>query len=547
MCIIHFFSGWKNLRFNRGENNMKEDTKNVSRRNFLAKSAGAAAVASILVIENSAAPNTGSVINKAKNATSSLACPTITPLTNTMIRSQDDNILGTDYVNVKEFLIGCDNDITDALDAAIAYLSSGGNPAPGNPKGGQILIPSGRWKSRGGHNLQASISIEGVGTQIDPDYFGVPWGTEIELFREEKEKFNDYMFRIQALHHNVSLKNLSINVSANEDAIGLLMTDGAAELSHLKYTAVENVNFTGGAYGIKVDSAYNFECIQHRFERVIFNGCKTSFYNNTVNCGYSFDTCYFLIPNEGTALHIVTAGNIAVEHSLFVPSGGTVATDGIILKTIGAFNSITFYNCQDEGIPYAYQNDVNPYDYIPVVYKNCLIQSLFKFNSHGSIILDTCRVYSVDTIGMTTIGGCVIDSATAAARVYLKGQYNFFRWVPTIMYLGAPIATFNNAGSQLIIESNEVGQPEIIAASASVPAYYVINKSRGLINLDTGTSYIVVYNNLVSTESMVFAQLQTYDSGGARIREVQCSAGIIQINLTANAASKLRIAFKVEV
>lgn len=525
---------------------MKEDTKNVSRRNFLAKSAGAAAVASILVIENSAAPNTGSVINKANNAASLPPCPTITPLTNTMIRSQDDNILGTDYVNVKEFLIGCDNDITDALNDAITYLSSGGNPAPGNPKGGQILIPSGRWKSRGGHNLQASISIEGVGTQINPNYYNVPWGTEIQLVADENEKFNEYMFRIQAQHHNVSLKNLSVNVSENPDAIGLLMTDGAPELSDLKYTYLENVNFTGGAYGIRVYSEYNFECIQHRFERVTFNGCKTSFYNNTVNCGYSFDTCYFFIPEEGIGLHIITAGNVAVEHCLFVPSGSSFAEDAIILKTVGAFNSITFYNCQDEGIPYAYQNDVNPYDYIPVVYKNCLIQALFKFNSHGSVILDTCRVYSVDTFNSTFIGGCVIDSSTAAAKIFLKGQYNFFRWVPTIMYLGAPIANFNNAGSQLIIESNEVGEPEIIPSSASVPAYYVINKTRGLINLDTGTSYIVVYNNLVSADSMVFAQLQTYDSGGARIREVQCSGGIIQINLTANASNKLRIAFKVE-
>lgn len=525
---------------------MKEDTKNVSRRNFLAKSAGAAAVASILVIENSAAPNTGSVINKVNNATSPLTCPTMTTLSNTIISSQDNNILGTDYINVREFIIGCGDDITDALDAAIAYLSSGGNPAPGNPKGGQILIPSGRWKSRGGHKIQASISIEGVGTQIDPNYFGVPWGTEIELIPDNKEKFNKYMFVIEALHHNCSLKNLSINISANEDAIGLLMTDGVNYQSHLKYTTVENVNFTGGAYGIRVESDFNFECIQHRFERVIFNGCKTGFFNNTVNCGYSFDTCYFLVPEEGIALHIVVAGNVAIEHCLFVPSGGSFAADAIILKTVGAFNSITFYNCQDEGIPYAYQNDVNPYDYIPVVYKNCLIQSLFKFNSHGSIILDTCRVYSVDTIGMTTIGGCVIDSGTAAARVYLKGQYNFFRWTPTIMYYGAPIATFNNAYSRLVIESNEVGEPEIIAASATVPAYYVINKTRGLINLDTGTSYIVVYNNLVTADTMVFAQLQTYDSGGARIREVQCSAGIIQINLTANASSKLRIAFKVE-
>lgn len=522
---------------------MKEDTKTVSRRNFLTKSAAAAAAvtASILVIETPAETNT--VVGSSCPSQTLFNCSSATTLTNKIIPSIS-NIVGTDYVNVREFEI-CGTDITDALNCAIDSLKNSG-AGTSVPRGGQILIPRGQWTTRGGHDFFPSISIEGVGTQIDPEFFGVPWGTELKLVPDEKDNFEKYMFRIVTNQHNCSLKNLSINISDSPDAIGLLMTDATTSASHLKYTTVENVNFTGGECGIKVYSDYHSECIQHRFERVVFNGCLTSFYNNTVNCGYSFDTCYFLVPNDGTALHIETAGNVAVEHCLFVPSGGSVATDSTILKTVGAFNSISFYNCQDEGLTYAYQNDVNPYDYIPVVYKNCLIQSLFKFNSHGSVSLDTCRVYSVDTIGSTTIGGAFIDSSTAAAQVYLKGQYNFFRWSPTIIYAGAPIATFNNAYSRLLIEKNEIGLPEIIPASATVPSYYVINKTRGLVNIDSGSSYIVIYNNLVTVDSMVFAQLQTYDSGGARIREVQCSGGIIQINLTANASSKLRIAFKVE-
>jgi hypothetical protein len=360
------------------------------------------------------------------------------------------------------------------------------------------------------------------------------------------------MFKIEALHHNCSLKNMAINMTNNADAIGLLMTDGNTTLSHIKYTTVENVTFLNGAYGIKVSSTSNFECIQHRFERIIFNGCQTSFYNNTINCGYSFDTCYFLLPEDGIALHLTHAGNVAIEHCLFVPSSATVANNSTVLKTVGAFNSISFYNCQDEGIVYAYQNDANPYEYISVVYRNCLIQSLFKFNSTGSVVLDSCRVGSWDTYSFSgappvPIGGAFIDSSTAVARVYLKGQYNFFRWAPTIMYLGAPIATFNNAYSRLIFESNEIGEPEIVAAGASVPASYIINKSRGLINIDTGSTSILVYNNLVTVDSIVFAQLQSVDSGGARIKEVLCDAGYFYITLTAAAANKIRVGFKVEV
>jgi len=528
---------------------MKKDTQTVSRRNFLSKSAGVAAAvtASILVIETPAANNALQTPKAIGGGSSLFDCTQAQTLINKVIPSID-NILGTDYVNVREFNI-CGTDITDALNDAIDSLKNSGSPTD-VPRGGQILIPRGRWTTRGEHDLYPSISIEGVGTQIDPNYFGVPWGTEITLVADENKKVGDYMFRLVAGQHNCSLKNLSIDLTANDEAIGLLMTDGETSGSHLKYTAVENVSFLNGGFGIRVDSSSNFECIQHRFERVIFTGCKTSFYSNTANCGYSFDTCYFLLPHDGIALHLTVAGSVAVEHCLFVPSVGALAHNSTILKTVGAFNSISFYNCQDEGLTYAYQNDVNQYDYISVVYRNCLIQSLFKFNSHGSVVLDSCRVGSWDTFDfngtVVPIGGAFIDSLTAAAKVYLKGQYNFFRWAPTIMYLNAPIADFDNTGSRLIFESSEVGEAEIIPASATVPANYVINKTRGLINIDTGTNNILVYNNLVTADSMVFAQLQSQDSGGARIREVQCYAGLFYIFLSAAASNKIRVAFKVE-
>ena len=155
--------------------------------------------------------------------------------------------------------------------------------------------------------------------------------------------------------------------------------------------------------------------------------------------------------------------------------------------------------------------------------------------------MDSCRAYS-----FPDIGGAFEDTSTAYVKVYLKGQYNFFTYTPTPTYTGAAIATFNNAASQIILESLEIGLPEIVPAAATVPAYYVINKTRGLINIASGTNSINIYNNFVTTDSMIFAQLQTYDSGGARIREVICSNGVFQINLTANASSKLRVAFKIE-
>lgn len=528
---------------------MKKDAQTVSRRNFLAKSAGvAAATASILVIEAPAATNSGNA-EKLVGSASPLTfdCNQAQTLTNKIIPSID-NILGTDYVNVKEFVIPCGStDITDALNDAIDSLKNAG-AGTSVPRGGLILIPRGRWTTRGGHNFYPSISIEGVGTQIDPNFYGVPWGTVLKLVANTNNQYSDYMFKIDSEQHNCSLKNLSIDLGSTT-ATGLLMTNDAVRATHIKFTTVENVTIAGGDYGIKVDSKLdgngnnpNYESILHQFKRVCFLGCKTSFYSNTANSGFLIDTCYFLLPTNGIALHLVYLGSISIEHCLFVPSSGTQASNSTVLKTVGAFNSISFYDCQDEGIVYAYQNDVNPYDYISVVYRNCLIQSLFKFNAHGSVVLDSCRVYSSDTYG-----GAFIDSSTAAAKVYLKGQYNFFRWTPTIMYAGAPIASFNHAASRLVLESSEIGSPEIRPATETVPAYYVINKTRGLVNIDSGSSSVLIYNNLVSADSMIFTQLHTNDSGGVTIKNVTCFGEYFYINLTGNASNKLRVAFKVEV
>jgi hypothetical protein len=509
---------------------MSKDDKNLSRRKFISTGAAVAGAASIIAIENLAAPNAG-----AKTVTPFAPLPTNDPvytestqtLTNKTIPSRQ-NILGTDYVNVREYAI-TGTDITSALNSAISALSA-------SAYGGQILIPHGVWTTNGGHEFGSSISIEGVGFNPNPGY----WGTELKLNANQ----SGYVFRMSAVKYNCSLKNLAIDLRSNSSAIGLLMTNhnsGTVTGGNIYFTSLENVGFNGGAYGIKVESkdGTQFECILNRFERLSFIGCQTAFYCNSINGGYSFDTCYFAMPANGIALECVYIGNLAAEHCLFV--GGQVnepwvpASDGTtILKTTGAYNNISFYDCQDENVQYAYRNTSNHYDYVPLVYRNCLIQSKLKFTANGSAIFEACR------FGVSS-AGAIEDTSTAYARIYLKGTNNFYT---SSADLGGPIGTFVNAYSQVIYESKEVGLPVITTTTATS---YTINATRGTVNIGTGVSYVVVYNNFVTADSLVFAQLRTYDSGGARIREVQCFSGYFMIALTAYAATTLSVAFKIEI
>lgn len=520
---------------------MKEENTDLSRRTFLSKSAAFAAGSSIIAIPALAA-NTKGAENSAPMLTNDpVYTDDVQTLTNKTISAANNTlIIGTDTVNIKEYSI-TGVDITSALNSAISALSS---------TGGRILIPRGVWESNGGHTVTHAISIEGVGINS-----GIPgMGSVVKL----KTGQSSFMFKLLTPTRNVSFKNFAINLNDTPTATGILLTDiggSGGSAAYIYSTRVENLGIYGGAYGIKVESSSTtqFECILNSFERIHFVGCRTCFYNNTVNTGFKFDNCHFYLPTSvgetpgGTALECVTIGNISLEHCLFV---GTQVNDpfvppddgSTILKTVGLFNSISFYDCQDENVEYAYQNSTNPWNVVALVYRNCLIQSHFKFTAHGKVVLDSCRC-----------AGTIFDSENVAVNLYLKGVWNFFSYNTTtgqqITYRDpADHVNFTYEYSHIVYENLEVNAPIIKGASDTNSSgnYVVANGTRGTATLLSGASYLQVYNNIVSANSLVFLQLRSYDSGGARIREVDVSNGYFVIYLTQNAASNLNISFLVE-
>lgn len=500
---------------------MKKENTDLSRRNFLTKGTAAAAVASIIAIPalNSSNAEAAVTSTTAMMSNDPVYTESVQTLTNKTIASSQ-NILGTDYVNIKEFAIS-GSDITSALNSAIASI----------PNGGQILIPRGNWTSNGGHEFHDALSIEGVGYR-----YGGGSATSITL----NSGGSQYLFRLLTPRRNCSLKNMSIAMTPGSNKIGVLMTNQSTGEQIVYGTAIENVGFYGGGYGIKVDSLPNsFECILNRFERVSFIGCLTSFYCNSSNGGYTFDNCYFSVPGGPgqtgqTALDIVLMGNLSLNHCLFVGVGfgaNQPVTDGsTILKTTGAYNNISFFDCQDEALQYMYRNSTNSYDYIPIVYRNCVIQSHFKHTAPGSVVLDNTRC-----------AGTFYDSSGAYTRVYVKGLTNFY----TQSNDNAPIQTsFVNQYSQVIYEAVEIGQAVITPAATT--GNQVINASRGTVNIAASGTYITVYNNAVRPQSLVFAQLRTHDSGGARIRHIYNDWGYFTIYLDKAAAAELSIGFTIE-
>lgn len=434
----------------------------------------------------------------------------------------------------------------------IDYLSS-----PEFGRGGQILIPHGKWTSAGGHTLDAyrmSISIEGVGYNHNPEH----WGTEIRL--SSKPNAN-YMFRVLADNHKTSLKNLTVNMRGVTDSVGLLITDhdGNSTSGTIAYAvSLENIGFNDCIFGIKVDAVGNthFESILNKFDRCSFITCETGFYCNSVNTAFSFDSCYFSLPAAGTALECAYMGNLAVEHCTFVGNQGNEphvpATDGTtILKAVGGFNNISFYDCQDENIQFAYQKGGGAYTFVPLVFRSCIIQSKLLFSASGSVIFDSCRI-GVSTCSYPGVPkecrvGAVEDTGTAYARVYLKGLNNFY--TPTSQVDGK-ISAFVNPLSRVIYEAKEMNSPEIYSVEEK-DTEYTVTATRGIVIIPESESYVVVHSDLLREDSIVLTQLRTYDSGGARIREVQCAStgsagGYFQINLTQQALTDLEVAFKIE-
>jgi len=522
---------------------MNQENQNLSRRKFLA--AGSVVVASsLLAVETKAASDTVALAENSKNIANNAGLFLDDPVTteasqtlrNKKISALDGNVFGTATVNIKEYssFPTTGTDITAALNWAIGQL---------NGIGGRILIPAGIWTSSGGHAIPDAVSIEGVGQNFDSAQ-----GSEIKMLSSAF----DHMFILTGDRRKCSLKNLRVNLVNRLDAAGLLIQNTGSFIVYGTY--VENVSFVRGAYGIKVFSTTgNFECILNRFERVSFIGCRKGFFCNSINGGYSFDTCYFSIPTiegntpAGIALEILTTGNVAVEHCLFVGNGSSgpniLPTDGsIILKTVGAFNNISFYNCQDENIQYSYRNTNNNYSSVPLVYRNCLIQSKLKFTADGSVVFDSC-VLNITSINNEeqNVAIQVEDSENIFVRVLLNG----LNYIYTAQgFTPGKLVKFFSPYSRVIDGAGNVN-PHITTPPPGV--YQIINSSVGIVTVAQGAYYASIYNNLVTTDSMVFLQLRTYDSGGARIRDVSCQGGLFTIYLTQNAAIDLKVSFEVKV
>lgn len=508
------------MKNNGSQINEPSDEETVTRRNFLRAISGTVAGASILVLQPQAA----------SAQTPSLVTPA------------SSNAIGTGCVNVTEFPLS-GTDITDELNAAIASVAKA-DLAPSVPRGGQILIPRGRWTTKGGHILNGSISIEGAGTNLRENTT-YPWGSELQLAPISRGVYSDFVFKLNTNDspHNCAIKNISLLLDGS-NSTGLLITNDKPAPSNIKLTTLENVTFSGGDFGIKVDSKplnkVNFECIVNRFERLTFSGCKTAFYNSTVNCGYSFDNCFFMVPANGTAIHSEYTGSISVDHCLFLGVNAS-AKNNTVLRTTGVFNSISFYDCQDEGITYAYQNSTNPNPLGQLTYRNCVIQSKFKFTGQGSITLDSCRVWAEDPKV-----GAFQDTANASVAVYLKGYTSFFCWKP-LKYYGVKVGTFVNPYSRVINEAGDVGTPFIATQSdPPQPAYALNGTSRGIVKVAKGSNQVVVNNVDVRDTSIVFALLQSQDPGGAHVSSVVCELGRFTINLDKPASANLRVAFRLE-
>ena len=152
-----------------------------------------------------------------------------------------------------------------------------------------------------------------------------------------------------------------------------------------------------------------------------------------------------------------------------------------------------------------------------------MLQSKLKFTANGSVVFDACRLN----------GTLLYDTSTAFVRVLRQGLTNVYNTTTP-----NKIANFVNKASYVIDEYGDFHSP-----APPTPGITEINASRGEVIIPSSASSITVYNLFVREHSLLFTQLKTFDTGGARIASVNLQWGYFVIYLNQPASADLHVAF----
>lgn len=259
-------------------------------------------------------------------------------------------------------------DATSALNNIITSLANG--------YGGTALIPTGTWRTSGGHNLPSYSIFQGLGRTA-------------KLLLTAN---NSHILKIGGNLRDVSVRDLVLDCGTTSGSKGILAT-GSYPNSTISVEC-HNVTTLKGDVGFDVlsttpDDARRkdpWEMIQVRFVGCNWVGCKTSFRCNTNNNGVSFESPYFNLPAGGTALHLELVGSLSIKDHLCVGNVvGTPIDGSTFIYSEKERGAISIQNGQDEGIQYFYRSAGNAFPQNTINLDANLIQSILQFNASATV------------------------------------------------------------------------------------------------------------------------------------------------------------------
>jgi len=259
-------------------------------------------------------------------------------------------------------------DATGALDNIVTSLANG--------FGGTAFIPTGTWRTSGGHNLPSHSILQGLGRNA-------------KLLLTANDS---HILKIGGNLRDISVRDLVLDCENTKNSKCFLASgDYPNSTIGVEFT---NTVFLYGAVGFDCQSlppnparypgrTDGWELVNVTFNNCNWFGCEKAFSCNTSNTSFAFNSPYIVIKANQTAFYCTLVGVLSIRNYLVVGAGRK--DNATFIYTEKAHGNFLIENGQDEGIQYFYRSSANSYLEIALVLRGNLVQSIIQMNAPTTI------------------------------------------------------------------------------------------------------------------------------------------------------------------
>lgn len=259
-------------------------------------------------------------------------------------------------------------DATTALDNIVTSLANG--------FGGTAFIPTGTWRTTGGHNLPSHSIFQGLGRTA-------------KLLLTANDS---HILKIGGNLRDISVRDLVLDCENTKNS-KCLLASGEYPNSTIGVEFTNTV-FLYGDVGFDCLSmppnparypgrTDGWELVNVTFNNCNWFGCEKAFSCNTSNTAFAFNSPYIAVKANQTAIYCTLVGVLTIRNYLVVGAGKK--DNATFIYTEKAHGNFVVENGQDEGIQYFYRSSTNSYLEIAFVLRDNLIQSIIQMNAPTTV------------------------------------------------------------------------------------------------------------------------------------------------------------------